>query len=403
MKRLLWVGDAACPSGFARATHEILDVMKEDYEVSVLGMNYLGDPHPYSYDIYCARAGGDSIGYGRLKWLCHKIQPHVIVFQNDGWHIPLYTELLRAKNADGSYVNADLARIKLIAIVAVDGKNFRKHWLEDVDHTIFWTEFALKEAREAGYEGPASVIPLGVDINVFKPMDKQQARLVRGMPSKLDDRFIVGNVNRNQPRKRWDLTIQYFAKWVKDYDVKDAVLYLHAAPTADMGIDVAQMVKYYGIGDRTVVVEPPPYEPLPEVRIRHTYCCFDVQITTTGGEGFGLTTFEGMACRIAQVVPRWSALEELCAGGAAMVDCTSIALNPIMPALNVIHGVPDETQFIKTLDNLYRFPHYREEVAQAGYNLVQDDRFRWPNVARRFADAITGAITPKPIEVAHVG
>lgn len=402
MKRILWVGDAACTSGFAKATHNILDVVRQENEVTVLGINYLGDSnHGYPYDIYCARVGGDLIGINRITWMCQRVKPQVIVFQNDGWNLPLYVEKLREKLPNGEFRYPGFARIPLIAIVAVDGKNFRKHWLDGISYAIFWTDFALKEAREGGYEGPACVIPLGVDTDVYKPMDRKEARLIRGMPPGLDDMFVVGNVNRNQPRKRWDLTIRYFAQWVKDYNIKDAALYLHAAPTADMGVDVQQLVKYYGIGDVVIVVQPEPWDPLPELRMRHTYCCFDVQVTTTGGEGFGLTTFEGMACGIPQIVPQWSALGDLVDGAAAMVPCTSTALNPIIPALNVIHGVPDERMFIETLNNFYRFPQYREDFAKAGYEFVQDAKFQWPNVARRFSDAIAEALTSKPLEIEH--
>jgi hypothetical protein len=92
-KRLLWVGDAGVPSGFARATHAILDTLRHHYDVTVLGMNYLGDPEVrrlYPYDIYPAAPGGDGLGVGRLVWVCDRVHPDVIVIQNDGWFIPYY-------------------------------------------------------------------------------------------------------------------------------------------------------------------------------------------------------------------------------------------------------------------------------------------------------------------------
>ena len=398
MKKLLWVGDAACPSGFARATHEILDVVRNEYEVTVLGINYRGDPHKYPYDIYSAYAEGDSIGFGRIIWMCDRVKPDVIVFQNDGWNLPLYTSLLHEK-VDGEFRFPDYAKIPLVGVVAVDGKNFRKRWLDGFSYAIFWTEFGLNEARLAGYDGPAAVIPLGVDTNAFKPMKKVEARITRGLPTEFDNAFIVGNVNRNQPRKRWDLTIRYFANWIKDYHIPNAFLFLHCAPTGDPGIDVKQMAEYYGIESKVILVEPPPFHALPEEMIRYTYCCFDVQISTTGGEGFGFTTFEGMACGIPQIVTRWSSLEELVMDVAITVPCTSTALNPIMAPLNIIHGVPDERVFIEALNELYENKEYRESIGQKGLEFVQDDRFRWPNIGRRFTDAITEAVEGDRCEV----
>ncbi|MCR4301794.1 MAG: glycosyltransferase family 4 protein [Sulfuricaulis sp.] len=379
MKKLLWIGDAACPSGFARATHAILDMLRREYDVTVLGMNYRGDPHPYPYPIFTAFAGGDAFGVGRLVWMCDLVKPDVIVLQNDGWNIQPYVRQLRRRKPNGKYMWPEYAGIPIVAALAVDGKNLDARWLDGLAHVVFWTQFALDEAREAGYEGPASVVPLGVDTTVYHPADKMEARSARGIAS-LGDAFIVGNVNRNQPRKRWDLTVRYFAEWVKSKKVSDAYLYLHVAPTGDMGVDVKQLAKYYGVLDHLALMEPPTWYGIAEEEMRDTYNCFDVQVTTTQGEGFGLTTFEGMACGVPQIVPDWAALGELCAGAAWMVPCTSTAINPVAPGLNVIGGVPDEGKFIEALDALYRHPDYRETNRAAALERARQPRFRWENV-----------------------
>jgi hypothetical protein len=95
MKNLLWIGDAGVPSGFALATHKTLDVLREHYNVTVLGINYRGDPHTYPYPIYAAATEGDSVGYGRIIWMCDVVKPDVIVLQNDPWLIPGYLQRLR--------------------------------------------------------------------------------------------------------------------------------------------------------------------------------------------------------------------------------------------------------------------------------------------------------------------
>jgi len=45
MKKLLWIGDAACDSGFSNVTHSVLSFLHNSWDVSVLGVNYRGDPH----------------------------------------------------------------------------------------------------------------------------------------------------------------------------------------------------------------------------------------------------------------------------------------------------------------------------------------------------------------------
>lgn len=399
MKKLLFIGDAACPSGFARVTHEVLNVLRETYDVTVLGINYRGDPHDFPYPIYAAGAGGDAIGLGRMVWLCDKVKPDVIIIQNDGWFIQSYMQQLWSKKPDGTLAFPEHVNIPVVAIVPVDGKNFQGYWLEGLTHTVFWTNFARKEARQGGFAGPSTVIPLGVDTEIYHPMDRYEARLHRGLPRELDDAFIVGNVNRNQPRKRWDLTVKYFAEWITSKKVDDAYLYLHTAPTGDQGPDVTQLAKYYGVLSRLILVRPPAFYGISEEKMCETYNCFDVQISTTQGEGFGLTTFEGMACGVPQIVPAWSALGELCEGAARLVPCTSTAIGP--PYVNVVGGVADERMFVREIDGLYRNKAAREELRAAGLRRVSEDRFRWGNIGEAFRLVTETLLQANAVEAVH--
>lgn len=392
-KKLLWVGDAGCPSGFARATHEILARICDAYDVTVLGLNYRGDPHPYPYPIYAAAPGGDSLGVGRLIWMCDMVRPDVIVFQNDGWFIPYYMKQLRARKQNGEYRWPEHAAIPVIATLAVDGKNFKGDWIKDVSLAVFWTEFALREAQIGGYAGPHAVIPLGVDLNVYHPVERDGA-LDRQKATGLRGRFVVGNVNRNQHRKRLDLTLKYFAEWVHSHKIPDASLFIYAAPTGDDSLPIVELARYYGILDRLAFTQPELFYGNSEESMRDTYNCFDVQVTTTQGEGFGLTTFEGMACGVPQILPAWSALEELCRGAAAMVPCTSTAMQSTssVNGMATIGGVADQRVFIQALQALYSDKHHREAVAHLGMARVEESRFRWEDIGERWIAAIDSVV-----------
>jgi glycosyltransferase involved in cell wall biosynthesis len=389
--RLLWVGDACCPSGFAKATHEILETLRKEYDVTVLGINYNGDPYPYPYPVYAASVHCvDGIGVGRIEWMCDRVQPDVIVLQNDGFNIPYYMEALRVKHA----------HVPVVAAVAVDGKNFRGEWLNGISLAIFWTQFGLDEARAGGYRGPAQVIPLGVDLNTYYPMDKIEARKACGWKEgegfrgfTYERSFIVGNVNRNQVRKRWDLTIRYFAEWVRRRKPENAWLFLHTAPTGDDGIDARQLMSYYGKGIsgglNLAIVQPPTFYGNSEEHMRATYCAMDVDVTTSQGEGFGLTTIEAMACGVPCILPEHSAFGQggWVNGAAAFVPCTSSAINP-NGGLNIVGGVPDEEQFIDVLDMLYRHPSLRRDKRNAGLALAHEQRFRWQAIGQEYAKTI---------------
>ncbi len=388
MRKLLWVGDAACDSGFARCTHYILDVLRETWDVVVLGLNYRGDPHPYPYPIYPCWPGGDPFGVGRIGELIRSQHPDLIVLQNDPWNIPDYVSEIRKHTAT----------TPIMAGLAVDGKNCAlAERLNGLALAVFWTRFGAREARAGGYRNPLAVIPLGVDTSIYHPRDRGVAREAmqfgRGDGSGIDlaNAFIVGNVNRNQPRKRLDLTIAYFAEWVRDHRVEDAFLFLHVAPTGDLGYDCEQLARYCGVGDRIILAQPGVWHGISEEQLATVYSTFDVMLTTTQGEGWGLTTLEGMACGVPQIVPDWAALGEWAAPAAAMVPCTEIAVTP--NKINVIGGVPDRVGTIDALQRVYEDEAVRRDMSAASLALARRDDFQWRKIGEGWRVAIDHALT----------
>lgn len=387
MKKLLWIGDAGCPSGFARVTHETLNVLHHHFDVTVMGINYRGDPYNYPYPIYAAGAEGDGNGINRLIWMCDLVKPDVIVIQQDPWNLPAYVERLRHFK--------EYAKVPVVASVPIDGKNVNGKWLDGISLAIFWTQFGLNEARMGGYRGPATVIPLGVDLDMYYPIDKYEARS-RRLPKELDDAFIVGSVNRNQSRKRWDLTVKYFVEWVTSHNIDDAYLYLHTAPTGDTGIDVKQLMKYYGLYKRLALLEPPVWYGVPEHEMRDTYNCFDVFVSTTQGEGFGLTALEAMACGVPCILPDWSALGDWAKDSAQLIPCTSTLIGP--PFVNILGGIADERLFVEALHSTYVNVQQRKENSICAFACARQPQFRWEAIGNAFLDAIK-IDTPEEVAV----
>lgn len=395
---LLLIGDAACDSGFARGTHAYADGLAVDYEVHILGLNYRGDPHDYPYKIYPAYLGGDGFGVGRLKELLPKIQPSVIVIQNDPWNFLPYLDEI-----DAYVKETKQESIPVVGIVAVDGKNCRSKNLNKCRSVVFWTHYGLEQARLGGYHGPAHVVPLGVNLEAFNPLDRTLARAhlfgqeveneptKRILPRKWHEAFIVGNVNRNQPRKRLDLTIEYFAEWVKSYDVKNAYLYMHVCPTGDQGWDILQLMKYYGVMDRLILVEPGVFKGVSDEMLRITYASMNVLVSTTQGEGMGLPAMEAMAMGIPTIGPDWAAYGDWAKDAMMLVPCTGTAAT--FDNINAIGGVVGKDEFIAALQLMYADEETRRTYGERGLNLMARPEYRWESVGKGVADAVRAAMT----------
>jgi D-inositol-3-phosphate glycosyltransferase len=368
-KRILWVGDAVSPTGFSKATHHVCDAFhRAEFEVHILGVNFYGDPHDYPYKIYPSMPGGDFMGFGRIKGMVKAIDPAVVFIQTDPWHVSSYLKALGEHS------------VPVIGVIAIDGINAKGVLLNDLDHVVFWTEFAQKEATQTGYTGPSTIIPLGVDQNIYYPADKAAARASFDFPTILKKRgfegepFIIGVVGRNQWRKRLDLTLEYFAEWVSTYPVDDAFLWLHAGSTNRDAWDLQDLARYYGVTKR-VLIPKLGAAGFSEEQMARLYNCFDVLLTTTMGEGFGLPMFEAMACGVPLVAPDWSALGELADGYATLVRCSSTAVHP--EQTNTVGGVMDKHDAVYALAELYNNPERREEMSKKAVGRFCNPRFDW--------------------------
>lgn len=374
-KRLLFIGDAGTSTGFAKSAHAYLHGLAPEFDITVLALGYIGDPHGLPFRIYAAGAGGDGFGLGRMKEMIQRTKPQVIVVQNDPWNFPHYI-----KRAEG---------IPVVGIVAVDALNCNGTAMNGLHGAIFWTTFGEAEARKGGYTRPSAVVPLGVDLETYKPLpDSAATRRSFGLAKFLSDNglpenpFIVGYVGRNQQRKRLDLLVEYFAEWIGSYERRDACLWIQRAPTGEQAYDIAQLARYYGIADRVILPSvSTDNQGIQEHLLARVYSVFDIMATTTLGEGWGLPQMEGMACGIPQVAPKFSALGEWADGVAQLVPCTAYAATPNGP--NTIGGIADQRLFCAALDRLYCNGELRAQVREAGLQLVARDDYRWPQVGAR--------------------
>ena len=133
-----------------------------------------------------------------------------------------------------------------------------------------------------------------------------------------DDLFRVFNGNRNQFRKRIDITCEAFAKFA--VDKPEARMYLHMG-LKDQGWDIMPLfsreMRKQGLdpNGRIIMTTNTQDPPNVEVDMLNTiYNACDVGVNTCKGEGWGLVNFEHAACKVAQVVPNHTSCKEIFEG-----------------------------------------------------------------------------------------
>lgn len=388
--RVLFVGDSpTVNTGFSRCTREVCnELIQSGHEVAVLGMGYAGDPHSYSYPIYpCVNRYDKCTSYGgedRLPIMILRLNPDIVVILQDPWNIgPYFDQLDKVKelcDAD----NTPFTIPPIVGWIAVDSQNQKGEPLNRLAHLVVWTEFAGKELVKGGYGGDYSIVPLGVDTSIFYPRDKEESRAEIFGDSVPLDSYIVGVVGRNQPRKRLDLTIQYFSEWINSYSISNAYLYLHIAPTGERSCDIRSLIRFYGLKGRVIINEPQVGVGNDESLMPKIYSSLDLHMTQSQAEGFHLPTLEAMACGVPCLVPDHSAFgEEGWCKYAVKVKCNGNALTaPLNGNPYTVGSIPDRIDTIYALQQLYGSDHVRDLISSEGLGLARS--LPWSRTAKDF-------------------
>lgn len=390
--KLLWVGDIVATTGFARVTENVLSRLKDKYQIHVLGCNWHGDYTPLQQEYFMYPASNmyqtAPFGEARIREITERIKPDVIFTINDCWII----------NNQWSQIK-DLREklgFKFVGYYPMDSYGWYgclADTMNEWDAAVCYTKFGAEETINAGIEKPIWVIPHGVTAGQFYPMDKTECR--KKLNLDFDD-FIVFNGNRNQFRKRIDITISAFAKFA--VDKPNAKLYLHMGQK-DQGWDVMPLfhreMARQGLdpNNRIIMTSPTPYGPAVDVELLNViYNVADVGVNTCKGEGWGLVNFEHAACRVAQVVPDHTSCKEIFDGYGRLIRNLHADVDTnfgrIMPC-------PDDNHLAEILTELYEDRKQLDAVAQACYDRVTDSCFDWETVAADFNDVFQEVLTKK--------
>ena len=125
------------------------------------------------------------------------------------------------------------------------------------------------------------------------------------------NKFIIGNINRNQIRKDIPTTIFSFIEYKETYN-KDAFLYLHMDRKDPHGYDLDKILS------QTNLKEHVDYQianfkdnEFDTETLNKIYNSIDVYLTTATGGGWELTVTEAMSCLIPIIAPKHTSFKTL--------------------------------------------------------------------------------------------
>jgi intein/homing endonuclease len=304
-KKILCLFDYVARTGFGTVSKNIVQEIKKHYgeklKLDIIAINYFGEPYEEdNINVISARRNDvNDDPYGRYFFLKvlkeNKDYDGVFICQDLGVIVP-FIEIMQHIKAERKENNEK--SFKSIFYFPVDCHIIYEltRNLEFFDLLVTYTEFGRKEVLKFKPElkTKLKVLPHGNNSKDFYPLpEDEKIKFRKEFFGENADKFIVTNVNRNQPRKDIPNTIFGFVEATKnwDKDLPKPFLYLHMHPNDPMGWDIRAILMQTDLKeDIDYKIYPKEFEEMgADVSVvNKIYNASDVYITTTLGEGWGL-------------------------------------------------------------------------------------------------------------------
>lgn len=420
MARLLWLSDAGCTTGFGNVTHQIGERLVRDFghDIHVIAVNHRGDDYPSILDpslktplrLYMPTQllAKDTYGTTRFVELLGKLGEtdpglDAVVILND-------PQIILSFLFDNAY---DKERVLLqyrpiLSYVPCDGTNLPKLWTEMIPKL---TNVVAMSKWGQDHYSPSKLVYHGVDTEIFYPVGERPITLPDGtvLRTKREckqffgfkpDGFVIGRVDKNSGRKDMGALLSAVMPLMeRDTSIE---LYIHAAASEMAhGINIPVMLSRWPTVESSRVFLPDVYSSFigrSQAEMNALYNAFDVFVSTSRGEGFGMTLSESLACSVPVIAQNVSAIPEVVGPGGILLEPERLLTVPSGEDV----WLANIGAFSEAIANIHESRGARRKLGEAGKEHVRKS-FSWDVAAAKFHEYISGlsqAASPTE-EVSH--
>lgn len=280
-------------------------------------------PYPPNVEVFDAAANErpppngqgqppQGFGYAGLPEYIRRKKPNVVMIYNDMSVIARFLEEIRKSGIPRDF------KIWLYVdqVYTTQLQGYLDIINRDADRVFAFSSYWKQCLKDQGVTRPMDVILHGFDKGMFKPVPKMMARQQMRIPQ---DAFIYICLNRNQPRKRYDLLIMAFVELIVKNPTKQLFLMcicdkgekggwplfeLYTRELKIRGVNPEMFANRLMVSAQDMVFR--------DDDINMFYNLADVGVSTAEGEGWGLCNFEQMGVGVPQIVPDVGGFKEFC-------------------------------------------------------------------------------------------
>ena len=404
--KLFFYGDSpTCASGFGTVTRNILEKLHNTgrFDITVLGVNYHGGWHESGLveRYHIERAGnnpkGDILGCDKLI--------HAVAYGD----YDIYLSLQNLSTPAMSYLASAIDSIrekkkkpfKWIHYFPIDGEAYPA-WngiIERIDYPVCYLEFAKKKILEIcpQVKDRLQVITHGVNTSDYYPEpEKKSDHKADILGEAYKDRFLVTNVNRFMQRKDVPRSLLIFREFKKL--VPESIFYPHCSFDHDEMGNIADHARATGLNLDDIVFNDPQYfnhnQGYSIAGMRRIYNASDVIMSTSLGEGWGLSCTEAMACKIPVLFPNNTSFPEIIGSdrGFLIDSGKTIGDFVVMPEDNGMwRPLSSVEDAVEKLFYIYKNKEEAQRRAEIAFNWVQG--ITWDKVCDQWVDLIDKAVS----------
>ena len=395
-------------TGFGVVTERLGErFLQAGIDLRVIAVNHRGEPvkgplagHVWPANIYGEPFGGNWSGKAITGEVWSMLDPE------DEWKpdaVLVVSDVSGLLGHIGTGID-DWRTVPVYHYCPIEGDNLTPAW------TGIWSVFQPVAMSNYGArvisELTGQTVPMiyhGVDTETFFPVSPGKPIRFDGSVLRTKDdckqkfsldprRKVILRTDRNVIRKNYEALFRAFVPIAQaDPDVD---LVLHCRPIDQEGMDLVQEILRLPEpvrGRIRFTNAHDTFKGFPVEGLNALYNAADIYMTTTGGEGFGLTLAESLAAGVPVVTTGWAAEVEVVGPGGIIVPPLHDSYGEVVryhSGYGMDWAVPDPRAFVEPVVNLLARRSHRTALGAEGRLHVQRS-FSWDTAVAQFVDLFT--------------